>query len=195
MIHTWNEDFTPNQISRILAHFKFVQGYWHDAKIWASQDDLDAFNRGENAACIAMPDFDNGITDEGIHYLLEVGFRSDAGMPVSQIAPWFAGLIDNAGFTGVDASDTMASHTGWSESTDYSESVRQTLVFGAAAARAITAQVAFSINATKTIEGIFVPSNSTKGGTTGTLWSTAIFSSPPSLISGNVLTANYSLSD
>jgi hypothetical protein len=137
----------------------------------------------------------NGITDVGIHYLLEVGFRSDAGSPVAQEAPWYAGLIDNAGFTGLDPSDTMASHTGWSEAQDYDESVRQTLAFAAAAARAISDDVSFTMNATKTIEGIFVTTNNVKGGTTGTLWSTAQFSTAPALISGNVLTANYSLSD
>lgn len=137
----------------------------------------------------------NGITDEGIHYLLEVGFRSDAGSPVAQEAPWYAGLIDNAGFTGLDPSDVMSSHTGWTESQDYTESVRQTLAFPAAAVRAIADDVSFTMNATKTIEGIFVVTVNTKGGTTGVLWSTAQFSSAPSLISGNVLTANYSLSD
>jgi hypothetical protein len=194
-MYMMNRDFTPKQISMILEQFAAVRGRWHGAAVWETQGHLDAFRRGENVDCLALPDFANGITDEGIHYLLEVGFRSDAGSPVAQIAPWYAGLIDNAGFTGVDPSDTMASHSGWTESTDYSESVRQTFVFGAAATRAITAQISFSINATKTIQGVFVTSVSTKGGSTGTLWSTAEFSSPPSLISGNVLTANYSLSD
>lgn len=171
------------------------RGKWERVCLWNSQEDYEAYKRGEFVLPKWSVNFDNGITDEGIHYLLEVGFRSDAGMPEAQLAPWYAGLIDNSGYTGVDPSDTMSSHTGWSEATQYDETNRQTLAFGAAATRKITAQVSFTMNATKTIEGIFVTSNNTKSGTTGKLWSTALFSSPPGLVSGNVLTANYTLSD
>jgi hypothetical protein len=166
-----------------------IRGHWN-VETWENM--AHRLTNKDPMSRLALP---NGITDEGIHYLLEVGFRSDAGMPVSQLAPWYAGLINNSGFTGLDPADTMSSHSGWSESTDYTESVRQTLAFAAAASRAISDDVSFTINATVTIEGIFVTSNNTKGGTTGTLWSTAQFSTAPALISGNVLTANYSLSD
>ena len=49
--------------------------------------------------------------------------------------------------------------------------------------------------ATAIITGAFVVGDNTKGGTTGILFSTALFGTPPSLIASNVLTANYSLSD
>lgn len=174
-----------------LPDTRIVRGKWTNIRVWANQADKDAFDRGEFVLPIwAQAEQPNGITDQGIHYLLEAGFRGG-----SAISTWYALLIDNAGFTGVDASDVMSSHTGWSESTDYTESVRQTLSFGAAASRTINASVSFTMNATKTIQGIAVTSDNTKGGTTGTLWSTALFSTPPGLISGNVLTANYSLSD
>jgi hypothetical protein len=174
-----------------------VHGIWQHIRIWESEAHYRLFKAGWAVKpLLILPDQPNGITDEGMHYLLEVGFRSDAGMPVSQIAPWYAGLIDNAGFTGDNPSDTMASHTGWTEiTTQYNEASRQTLAFPAASSRTITASVSFTMNASKTIQGIFVTSNNTKGGTTGTLWSTALFSTPPSLVTGNVLTANYSLTD
>jgi hypothetical protein len=146
-------------------------------------------------APIWSEDGHNGITDEGIHYLLEVGFRSDDMSPVSQIAPWYASLIDDDSFTGVAAGDVMDSHSTWLESDDYSEGVRQTLAFGAAATRAVAAQVAFTMSATKTLRGIFITSDDTKDGTTGTLWATALFVSPPTVVMGNVLTVNYSLTD
>ena len=133
----------------------------------------------------------NGITDVGIHFVLDR--FTDVGTP-SALA-WYAGLIDNSGFTGLAAADTMASHAGWTESTAYSESVRQTLSFSAAASRTISDSVTFSINATVTINGLFINSDNTKSGTTGTLFSTASFASTASLVSGNALTANYSLSD
>lgn len=169
---------------------RVVRGRWERIQIWRTVEDYQAFKRGEFVVPLFFDKFPNGITDVGIHYLLEAGFRSG-----SAIGTWYAGLIDNSGYTGVDASDTMASHSGWSEATQYDESVRQTLSFGAAATRKITASVSFTMNATKTIEGIFVNSDNTKSGTSGTLWSTALFSTAPSLISGNVLTATYTLSD
>jgi len=170
---------------------KVVRGRWERIQIWRTVADYKAFKRGQFVTPLYFGEDPNGITDVGIHYLLDAGFRG-----TSAISTWYAGLIDNSGFTGVDPSDTMASHSGWSElHTEYDEAARQTLSFGAAATRKITAEVSFTMNATKTVEGIFVNSDSTKNGSTGTLWSTALFSSAPGLVSGNVLTANYTLSD
>ena len=174
---------------------RLVRGRWESVRLWENKDDHKKYKEGYWVVPKWQETFPNGITNEGIHYLLEVGFRSDDAMPVAQLAPWYAGLIDNAGFTGVNATDVMNSHTGWSEATQYDETNRQTLAFPAASSRSITAEVSFTMNASKTIEGIFVTSDNTKGGTTGTLWSTAPFASAPSLVSGNVLTANYTLSD
>ena len=134
----------------------------------------------------------NGIVDDGIHYVLDRW--TDVGTPAAKT--WYAGLIDNAGFTGLSDSDTHASHSGWTENTDYSEGARQTLSFSAAASRSVSDSVSFSINATVTIEGLFVADNSTKGSVAAaTLFSTAQFASAPALVSGNTLTANYTLSD
>lgn len=134
----------------------------------------------------------NGIVDTGIHYVLDR--FTDVGSPAAKT--WYAGLIDNSGFTGLSDSDTHASHSGWTENTDYSEGARQTLSFSAAASRSISDSVSFSINATVTIEGLFVSEVSTKGSTSASvLFSTAQFTSAPSLVSGNTLTANYTLSD
>jgi hypothetical protein len=130
------------------------------------------------------------VTDVGIHYVLEAGFRDG-----TKITTWYAGLIDDAGFSGVAAADTAASHSGWVEATQYDEAVRQTLTFGAASSRAISASVSYTMNATKTIRGLFVGSVDTKSSTSGTLFSTALFPSPPALISGNVLSSSYALSD
>jgi len=171
---------------------RLVHGKWRNIRVWESE----AHYRLHKAGFIVLPklilpDQPNGITDVGMLYLLEAGFRGG-----TQISTWYAGLIDNSGYTGDNPSDTMSSHSGWSEiTTEYNEATRQTLAFPAAASRTITASVSFTMNASKTIQGIFVCDNSTKGGTTGTLWSTALFSTPPGLVSGNVLTANYSLTD
>jgi hypothetical protein len=187
-----NNDFDPEVLRRALrrqrvgvAQQGFIRGRWTGVQAWKG--------RPNQSELLWSVDFPNGITDEGIHHALD-RFTDITG-PEPTLAPWHAGLIDNASFTGVDTSDTMASHTGWIENQDFSESVRQQLNFSAAATRTISDSVSFSINATVTIRGLFVTSDNTKGGTSGTLFSTALFATPPSLVSGNSLTANYSLSD
>jgi hypothetical protein len=165
-----------------------LHGFWK-TKIY---ENVDAYLR--QGSPIWTYDGPNGITDPGIHYLLEVGFRGDDMAPVSQIAPWYAGLIDAAGFGGVAAGDTLASNS-WDEFIDYDESTRIQFVFPAAATRAITDSVAFTISDTGSVQGIIVTEDDTIGGTTGLLWSTALFGSPASVVNGNVLTANYVLTD
>lgn len=130
----------------------------------------------------------NGAATVGLNYLLNTGFRG-----VSQITTWYAGIIGASGFSGVSVNDTMSSHTGWSELTGYSESVRQTWSPGAAAAGVIvnTTAMAFTINASTNAQGIFVASDSTKSGTTGTLWATAVEVAAFSVTSGVVFNAIY----
>lgn len=141
---------------------------------------------------IAVYETKNGIVDVGINSLLDVGFRNQ-----TQIATWYAGIIDNASFSALAAADTMSSHAGWLEFTDYTEAVRQTWSMDAAASRAIsnsTTPMTFSINDTGTIKGIFVTSVDTKSGTTGTLWATALFASNVAVSSGDILKVTYTIS-
>lgn len=134
--------------------------------------------------------FPNGVTDAGINDNESVCF--DGG---TQKPNWYFGLINNSGFSALAASDTMSSHAGWTESTDYSEGVRQEWAPSAPASRVITnsTPAAFSINTTVTIKGAFLVSNSTKGGTSGILWSTGLFSVAQSLINGQTLRLTYTL--
>lgn len=187
-----NRDFDPALLARAIEQIesgrKFLTGMWR-VEAWESlahqidgRDPIFAFEQ------------QNGITDEGIHHVLD-RFNDTAG-PEATLAPWYAGLIDNASFTGLADADTMSSHSGWIENVDFSESNRQTLSFSAAASRSISDSVSFSINATISIQGLFVSSDNTLSGTSGTLFSTAEFASAPvALVSGNTLTANYTLSD
>ena len=170
-----------------------IRGRWSGCAVYENREHYNDFKKYGAIVVpkFTIPDFNNGITDEGIHYNLDTAFTNNDTAETA----WYAGLIDNAGYTGVDASDVMSSHSGWSESTAYSEGTREALSFAAAATRSITAEVSFTMNATVTIDGIFVVTDSTKGGTTGVLWSTALYSTGPDLESGNVLTSNYTLSD
>jgi len=135
-------------------------------------------------------DFPNGITDVGVAYLLNAGF--DSG---SVTTTWYVGLIDNASFSALSASDTAASHSGWIENQDYSETTRVTWANDATAARTMSNSVSadFSMDATATIKGVFIISVSTKGGSTGTLWSTATFGSNAAVTNGDTLKVTYSI--
>ena len=138
-------------------------------------------------------DFPNGITDEGIAYLLDTGFDG-----ATAAITWYIGLIDNTGFSALAAGDTAAQiggSNGWSELTAYSEANRVTWTNGVTASRSMTNALTcdFSMNATNTVKGIFIVSTNTKSGTTGTLWSTAAFSSNASVTSGDTLKVTYTI--
>lgn len=137
-------------------------------------------------------DITNGITNVGKNMLLGVMFHGD-----TPSTTWYIGLVDNAGFSAFSASDTSASHAGWTESSAYSESVRQTWTAGAASGQSITNSVAltFTCNTNSTVlHGVFVIDVSTKGGSTGNLWSTAAFNSNVSCNSGDLVKVTYTVS-
>lgn len=131
----------------------------------------------------------NTTTYAGLNSLLNVGFRA-----ATQLTAWYCGLVDNSGFTANPNTDTAASHAGWTEFTTYSESVRQTWSPTAASAGSITntSAMVFTISGSGSINGIFIVSNNTKGGTSGTLWSSASFGSPLTVASSDVLRITYS---
>lgn len=134
----------------------------------------------------------NAIVTEGKNHALDVVF--DGG---TQEANWYIGLIDNSGFTAVAAADTMSSHSGWTEFTNYDEGTRPEWAPGAAASASITNSTArdFTIGAGGgTIKGAFITSNSTKSGTTGTLWATVIPASTITVVEDQVVKAIYTVS-
>jgi hypothetical protein len=140
---------------------------------------------------IGVHEFPNGIVTVGKNALLDSFFRNTAPP-----AAWYTGLVDNASFSAFAAADTMSSHAGWIEATIYTEATRVQWSPGAASAGSITngTVMTFNINATGTIKGIFVVSNNTKGGTTGTLWSTAAFGSTVAVNNTDQLKITYTLS-
>ena len=127
----------------------------------------------------------------------------------SYTAAWYIGLIQSGSFTAVAGSDVMNSHTGWVESTTYSQATRPAASFGTATnvdpsvmsnsvASGGTVAV-FSINGTPTggaIQGAFLTTISTKGVTTGILFSASAFTSPGArtVVSGDTLNVTYSFS-
>lgn len=120
----------------------------------------------------------------------------------SYTAAWYLGLYGAGASNNPAASDTMSSHAGWTEVTAYSQSTRPAATFGTASTANPSvidnsgSPAVFSINGTTTVGGAFLTSNNTKGGTTGTLFSAADFSSPGdrSVVSGDTLTVTYTFS-
>ena len=120
----------------------------------------------------------------------------------SYTAAWYIGLYGAGASNTPAASDTMASHAGWTEVVAYSQATRPQCNFGTATTAdpsviSNTASVAvFSINGTTTVGGAFLTSDNTKSGTTGTLFSAADFQSPGdrSVVSGDTLNVTYQFS-
>ncbi len=135
----------------------------------------------------------NAVTNQGLNHILNVVLCS-----ATQITAWYMGLVDNASFSAFAAGDTHASHGGWIELTAYSESTRVawTTVTSTAQSVTNTSTSNFTINATKTIKGLFITDDSTKGGSSGSskILSEAAFSGGnQSASSGDVIQATYTL--
>jgi hypothetical protein len=133
--------------------------------------------------------FKNGVTNAGLNHALSIELGGG-----TQVGTWYMGLINNAGFSSLAAADTMASHAGWTELTSYAEATREAISFAAASGQAITTSAVceFTINATVAVNGAFINSVSTKGGTLGTLFAHGSFTSVQNLSSGQLLRVDYS---
>lgn len=132
--------------------------------------------------------FHNAITTAGLTHLADVAFNGG-----TQVSPWYLGLINNSGFSALSAADTMSSHAGWTELTSYDEATRVEWDQNAPVSGVITTNTAstFTISATVAVYGAFLVSNSTKGGTTGTLFATGAFSSVQNLEDDQTLDVTY----
>jgi hypothetical protein len=117
-------------------------------------------------------------------------------------AAWYIGLYGAAASNNPAAGDTAASHAGWTEIVPYSNATRPAATFGTATTANPSVQTnsaspaSFTINATATVGGAFLISNSTKSGTTGILFSASDFTAPGdrSVASGDTLNVTYTFS-
>lgn len=113
-------------------------------------------------------------------------------------AAWYLGLVSATGYTGVPVvGDTAASHATWAEDVAYSQANRPVASFAAAAAgsKSLSSVAVFTMNATTTIKGCFLITSSTKGGTTGVLYSAGLFSGgDKAMQSGDTLNVSYTAS-
>lgn len=130
----------------------------------------------------------NLVVNEGLTSMLEIYFRSS-----TQITSWFLGIFEG-NYTPV-ASVTAATITSAStECTAYASSTRPAYSPAASSSQSLNnsaSRGSFVFNATKTVYGAFLVSNSTKSATTGTLFSAARFSSAKAVESGDELLLTY----
>ena len=114
---------------------------------------------------------ENLVVTAGLNDILDKYFKGS-----TYTAAHFVGLT--AGTPVFAAGDTLASHSGWTESTVYSEATRPAYTPGTVSAGSVdnsASKAAFSINPSGTVGGAFIATNSTKGGTTGTLYGGGAF--------------------
>lgn len=132
----------------------------------------------------------NLVVNEGLNALLDIMFHGS-----TQVTTWYVGLFEGnyTPVAGVTAATITAAST---ECTAYDESTRQEYAEAAASSQSITnsaSKATFTFNATKTIYGAFLVSNSTKSGTTGTLFSAARFGTAKSVVDDDQLLVTYTL--
>jgi len=142
-------------------------------------------------------DTKNLVVNAGLAYMAGTALTS-----VTQITTWYIGLYGAGASNTPAAGDTMSSHAGWTEVTEYSNATRvaATFVTATTANPSVVTNAAspatFNINGTTTVGGAFLTSGSAKSGTTGTLFSAADFAAPGdrSVVSGDVLSVTYTFS-
>lgn len=138
----------------------------------------------------------NLVVNQGLQNMNSAYFNSAA-----QTTTWYLGLITGPGSgTTIAAGDTLASHSGWTEFTNYS-GTRKTAVFGTATTADPSvidnsgSPAAFTISGGGgTVAGAFLCS--VTSGTSGILFSAADFQSPGDRVvaAGDILNVTYTFS-
>ncbi len=132
--------------------------------------------------------FKNIVVTTGLNILLDATIKTGVTSPT-----WFVGL---KGTGTMIAADTMASHSGWAEIVPYSDGTRPAFTPGSISSGAVdnsASKAVFNCNTTSTVYGCFLANNSTKSGTTGTLYGGGDFGSPRSVINGDTLNVTVTL--
>ncbi len=136
-------------------------------------------------------DAPNVVVDEGINHVLDIVFAGGSTV----VDPWHIGIIKTTGPT-VSSSETMSTHAGWVECTDYAESSRE-IWLDARDSQTLTnsTKAQFTIDKDNTtIGGAFLASGSTLGAA-GVLMSGGAFTGGDKAAdSGDVLSVTYTFS-
>lgn len=128
----------------------------------------------------------NLVTTAGLNHILDTEFHAG-----TQVTTWYVGL---KGAGTIAAADTLASHAGWSEFTNYTGN-RQEFVEGAASGGSISNSVnaaSFPITGSGTVAGAFLASAAS--GTVGTLFSAVDFAASRTVANGDTVNVTYTIS-
>lgn len=132
----------------------------------------------------------NLVVNEGLDHMLDSTLHGS-----TQITSWYVGLFEG-NYTPV-AGDTAADiASNATESTAYDETTRVAWNEAAASSQSITNsanKATFTMNATKTIYGAFLVSDSTKSGTSGTLFAASRFSASRAVVDNDELLVTYTV--
>jgi hypothetical protein len=141
-------------------------------------------------------------TAESKNLVVNVGLQYMAGTALdgatARITSWYIGLYGAGASNTPAASDTLASHAGWTEITPYSGS-RPAATFAAATTAnpsVVTnsaSKASYSITSSATVGGAFLASAAS--GTSGTLFSASDFTGGDrSVVNGDTLQVTYTFS-
>lgn len=139
-------------------------------------------------------EFHNLVVNEGLQDLNTKYFKGS-----TYTAAWYLGLVTGPGSgTTYNAGDTLVSHAGWTEDTNYSGS-RKAVTFGTATTADPSvidnsgSPAVFNINNTTTVAGAFLAS--VASGTSGVLFSEGDFTGGDKIVaSGDTLNVTYTFS-
>jgi len=138
--------------------------------------------------------FHNLVVNEGLQDLNSKYFKASG-----YTAAWYLGLVTGPGSgTTYNAGDTLTSHAGWTEDTNYSGN-RKAVTFGTATTADPSvidnsaSPAVFSINNTTTVAGAFLAT--VASGTSGVLFSVGDFTGGDKLVAnGDTLNVTYTFS-
>ena len=157
---------------------------------------VECYDKDKNLKWVA--ESKNLVVNVGLQYMAGVALTSTA-----QITSWYVGLYGAGASNTPAASDTMSSHAGWTENTNYSPSGRKALVMGTATTAdpsvinnsSSTAVFTMTSNA-QVIAGAFVTTVNTGGTSPGAkLFSEGNFTGGDKTVdSGDTLTVTYEFS-
>lgn len=124
----------------------------------------------------------NTVVNAGLNDVLDKYLKGS-----SYTAAFYVGL---KGAGTIAAADTMSSHAGWSEVTDYDEATRPALTLGSVSSQSVdnsASAAAFTISDTVTVAGGFITTDNVIGATDGTLFGAVDFSASRSCVDDDVI--------
>ena len=133
----------------------------------------------------------NIVVDEGLNHILDVVIGAG-----TQDTTWFVGIFEG-NYTPVNTDTAANIDTNATECDAYDETTREAWTKdGAASGQSITnsaSKATFTMNASKTIYGAFLISDSTKSGTAGVLFAASRFASSRAVVDNDQLLVTYTV--